>query len=71
MVKTTKKDILRYLNEDNNLNNYKNEEIDALQLKKVAISYGVYGMNAGLFQSSINHNYYVVPSRSSVLFKLF
>jgi len=71
MKTTTKKDILQYLNTNNDLNNYKDEDIDALQLNKVAISYGTYGMNAGLFYSRVDNEYYVVPNRSTTLFKLF
>ena len=70
-MKTTKKEILQYLTTENNLNNYTDEKIKELKLKKIAISYGVYGMNAGLFLSMNDGRYYVVPSRSTTLFKLF
>jgi len=69
-METTKKEILRYLNGSNDLNKFTNEEIDGLDLEEIAISFGTYGMNAGLFRSRKNNTYYVVPTRSTVLFKL-
>jgi len=70
MITTTKKEILNYLNKNNNLNNFTNEDIEKLKLENIAMSFGIYGMNAGLFQSKVNFGYYVVPSRSTTLFKL-
>lgn len=69
-MKTTKKDILSYLNNYNNLNDFTDEEINKLKLKNVALSFGVYGMNAGLFVSMTNGAFYVCPTRSTTLFKL-
>jgi hypothetical protein len=67
---TTKKEILKYLTENNNLNNFELEKIHALDLENIALSFGTYGMNAGLFQSRVNGNYYVIPTRSTMLFRL-
>lgn len=69
-MKTTQKEILNYLTENNNLNTMTDAEIKKLDLQHIATSFGLYGINAGLFQSKINFNYYVVPNRSTQLFKL-
>ena len=69
-MKTTKKEILNYLTNSNNLNNFTDKEIKKLKLEKIATSYGIYGMNAGLFKSRKDGLFYVVPSRSTTLFIL-
>ena len=70
MIKTTQKEIKNYLNENNNLNNFTKDELKMLDLEKIAISFGVYGMNGGLFKDRKSGCYYVVPSRSTRLFEL-
>ena len=70
MITTTKKEITKHLNETNNLNNFTREQIKELDLQQIAISFGTYGMNAGLFLSKKDGLYYVVPSRSTTLFYL-
>lgn len=69
-MKTTQKDIRKHLTEKNNLNDFTREQLDALNLRTVAISYGVYGMNGGLFEDMKTGAYYVVPNRSTRLFEL-
>ena len=69
-MKTTQKDIRRHLNGKNDLNAFTREQLDALNLRTVAISYGVYGMNGGLFEDIRTGDYYVVPNRSTRLFEL-
>ena len=69
-MKTTLKEIKKYLNEKNNLNAFTREELDKLDLRTVALSFGVYGMNGGLFEDMKTGNYYVVPNRSTRLFEL-
>ena len=69
-MKTTQKEIKSYLNGKNNLNDFTREQIDALNLRTVAISVGVYGMNGGLFEDMKTGAYYVVPNRSTRLFEL-
>lgn len=69
-MKTTQKEIRNYLNGKNDLNTFTREQIDALNLRTVAISYGVYGMNGGLFEDMKTGEYYVVPNRSARLFEL-
>ena len=69
-MKTTQKEIKKYLNGKNDLNGFTREQLDALSLQTVAISYGVYGMNGGLFQDIKTGAYYVVPNRSARLFEL-
>ena len=69
-MKTTQKEIMKYLNGKNNLNEFTREQLDALNLRTVAISVGVYGMNGGLFEDVKTGAYYVVPNRSTRLFEL-
>lgn len=69
-MKTTQKEIKKYLNGKNDLNAFTREELNALKLRTVAISYGVYGMNGGLFEDTNTGIYYVVPNRSTRLFEL-
>ena len=69
-MKTTQKEIRSYLNGKNDLNAFNNDELKALNLRTVAISYGVYGMNGGLFEDMNTGEYYVVPNRSTRLFEL-
>ena len=69
-MKITQKDIRNYLNGKNDLNAFTREQLDALNLRTVAISYGVYGMNGGLFEDIRTGDYYVVPNRSTRLFEL-
>lgn len=69
-MKTTQKEIRKYLNGKNDLNAFTREQLDALNLRTVAISYGVYGMNGGLFEDMKTGAYYVVPNRSTRLFEL-
>lgn len=70
MMTTTKKEILSYLNDNNNLNNFTKEQLDNLKLDNIALSFGIYGMTAGLFLSKTDGKYYVCPSRSTTLFYL-
>ena len=70
MITTTQKEIKRYLNNNNNLNNFSKEDLKMLDLEKIAISFGVYGMNGGLFKDRKSGLYYVVPNRSTRLFEL-
>ena len=69
-MKTTQKDIRKYLNGKNDLNAFTREELKVLNLRTVAISYGVYGMNGGLFEDMNTGEYYVIPNRSTRLFEL-
>ena len=69
-MKTTQKEIRKHLNGKNNLNDFTQEELKQLNLRTVAISYGVYGMNGGLFEDVKTGAYYVVPNRSTRLFEL-
>ena len=69
-MKTTQKEIRKYLNGENDLNTFTREQLDALNLRTVAVSYGVYGMNGGLFEDMDTGEYYVVPNRSTRLFEL-
>ena len=69
-MKTTQKEIRKHLNGTNDLNTFTREQLDALNLRTVAISYGVYGMNGGLFEDIRTGDYYVVPNRSTRLFEL-
>ena len=69
-MKTTQKEIRKYLNGKNDLNAFTREQLDALNLRTVAISYGVYGMNGGLFEDMNTGCYYVIPNRSTRLFEL-
>ena len=69
-MKTTQKEIRKHLNGKNNLNDFTQEELNALNLRTVALSYGVYGMNGGLFEDMNTGAYYVVPNRSTRLFEL-
>ena len=69
-MKTTQREIRKYLNGENDLNTFTREQLDALNLKTVAISFGVYGMNGGLFEDMNTGAYYVVPNRSARLFEL-
>lgn len=70
MITTTKKDILTYLNKNNNLNGINYNDVKELDLETIALSFGSYGMNAGLFISKKTGLYYVCPSRSTMLFRL-
>lgn len=69
-MKTTQKEIRKHLNGKNNLNTFTREELNGLNLRPVAISCGVYGMNGGLFEDMNTGSYYVVPNRSTRLFEL-
>lgn len=71
MLKVTQKEIKSYYNGKNNLNEFTREELDTIKhdLKQLAISFGVYGMNGGLFIDS-KGNYYIIPNRSTRLFEL-
>ena len=69
-MKTTQKEIRKHLNGKNNLNDFTQEELNALNLRTVALSFGVYGMNGGLFEDIRTGDYYVVPNRSTRLFEL-
>lgn len=69
-MKTTQKEIRKYLNGKNDLNDFAREQIDALNLRTVALSFGVYGMNGALFEDMKTGAYYVVPNRSTRLFEL-
>ena len=69
-MKTTQKEIRKHLNGKNDLNTFTHEQLDALNLRTVAISFGVYGMNGGLFEDMKTGEYYVVPNRSTRLFEL-
>ena len=69
-MKTTQKEIKSYLNGKNDLNDFTQEELKQLNLRTVALSFGVYGMNGGLFEDVKTGSYYVVPNRSTRLFEL-
>jgi hypothetical protein len=69
-MRTTQKEIKKYLNGKNDLNAFTREELNSLNLRKVALSFGVYGMNGGLFEDMNTGRYYVVPNRSTRLFEL-
>ena len=69
-MKATQKEIRQYLNGKNNLNEMTRNEIDKLNLRTIAVSYGVYGMNGGLFEDIKTGSFYVVPNRSTRLFEL-
>ena len=71
MLKATQKEIKNYYNGKNDLNKFTCEEMDAIKhdLKLLALSFGVYGMNGGLFTDS-KSNYYIIPNRSARLFEL-
>ena len=69
-MKTTQKEIRSYLNGKNDLNAFTGEELNAINLRTVAISVGAYGMNGALFEGMKTGAYYVVPNRSTRLFEL-
>lgn len=69
-MKNTQKEIRKYLNGKNDLNAFTREQLDGLNLRTVALSFGVYGMNGGLFEDLKTGEYYVVPNRSTRLFEL-
>ena len=72
MIRTTQKEIRAYLNGKNNLNGFTSDEINEIKkyLRCVAMSFGVYGMNGGLFQDTRTGDFFVVPNRSTRLFQL-
>ena len=72
MLKTTQKEIKNYLNGKNNLNDFTSDQIHEMQrfLRCVAMPFGVYGMNGGLFQDTRTGDFFVVPNRSTRLFQL-
>lgn len=72
MLKTTQAQIRNYLNRYNDLNTIDAETLKEMKpfLECVALSFGVYGMNAGLFRDTRDSSYYVVPNRSTRLFEL-
>lgn len=43
---------------------------EGLDLEKIAISYGIYGMNGGLFQDRKTGERYKIIARSTNLFRL-
>ena len=63
MLKLTLKEIKNYNCEDITA---KSEKIDGLEV--VGLSYGVYGMNGGLFKDK-DGNFYKITSRCSNLFR--
>ena len=65
MIKTTQKEIKKHYNGKNDLNTFSSVDFNAIKkdLKTVAMSFGVYGMNGALFIDS-NGNYYIIPSIS-------
>lgn len=69
-METTKKEILKYLNKSNKLDNLSIKELKELELKEIAFSTGLYGVNALLMLSKKDNNYYVCTSRCSNLFYL-
>jgi hypothetical protein len=48
----------------NNISGYEN----LYPLTTIAVSYGTYGMNSGLFYKEATGKYYYVPTRSTALF---
>lgn len=46
------------------------EEVEKLNLCRIGLSFGKYGMNAGLFQDVDTGDFYVVRERNSLLFML-
>jgi hypothetical protein len=50
-----------------NINNIPGYE-SLYPLKTIAISYGTYGMNSGLFEKESTGEYYYIPTRTTALF---
>ncbi len=74
-MKTTQRHIRQLIAEGaavdaNRLEDYDLEDL-AAHSEKLAVSFGVYGMNGGVCRDTRTGQLYAVPSRSSALFILF
>ena len=72
MLRTTQKEIKSYYNGKNDLNTFTREQVNEIKhdLRMLAISFGVYGMNGGLFENTKTGEFYIIPNRSTRLFEL-
>lgn len=70
MRKYTQKEIRHYITSGLATDITTAKDVDKMKLETVGLSFGVYGMNAGLFQDMETGEFYVVRNRSTNLFIL-
>lgn len=70
MRKYTQKEIRHYITSGLATDITNAKDVDKMNLETVGLSFGVYGMNAGLFQDKETGDFYVVRNRSTNLFIL-
>ena len=66
--KTTQREIKRLIKVGAAIELTDAKTINAGRLEVVALSFGVYGMNGGLFRDNESGQLYAIPSRNSILF---
>lgn len=70
MRKYTQKEIRGYITSGLATDITNAKDVDRMNLETVGLSFGVYGMNAGLFRDKQTGDLFVVRSRSTNLFIL-
>ena len=72
MEKTTQKALRRMICDGIaiNANSMEPEQLPR-NVEKIAISYGIYGMNGGLFRDCETGELYVITARNTNLFRIF
>lgn len=66
--KTTQREIKRLIKVGAAIELTDAKTINAGRLEVVALSFGVYGMNGGLFRDHESGQLYAIPRRNSILF---
>lgn len=70
MRKFTQKEIRNYIASGLATDITNAKDVGKMDLETIGLSFGVYGMNAGLFQDRETGEFYVVRNRSTNLFIL-
>lgn len=66
--KTTQKEIKRLIKAGAAIELTDTTTVKHSELTCIALSFGIYGMNAGLFRHDTTGQLYAIPSRSTLLF---
>ncbi|MDE7025555.1 MAG: hypothetical protein K2O88_06725 [Paramuribaculum sp.] len=68
MEKTTQREIKRLIKLGAAIELTDTKAVKYSELRTVAMSFGIYGMNGALFQHETTGQLYAIPSRSTLLF---
>lgn len=66
--KTTQKEIKRLIKAGAAIELIDTKTVSAGRLQTVAMSFGIYGMNGGLFRDTETGQLYAIPRRDGILF---